>query len=80
MPRCHPSGLRQGKHVSEAQAVLETLLCPVVLLGWNHKPPSEQHRCAALGFFQKFFFPFFVFFSCCLKEGKQNGPLRGVEV
>lgn len=51
VPQCHQRGLGEGRHVSEAKAVLETLLCPIVLLGWNHKPQSEKHRCAAF-FFQ----------------------------
>lgn len=45
----HRRGFGQGGHVSGAKAVLEMLLCPIVLLGWNHKPQGEKHRCA--GFF-----------------------------
>lgn len=45
----HRRGFGQGGHVSGAKAVLEMLLSPIVLLGWNHKPQGEKHRCA--GFF-----------------------------
>lgn len=62
----------------EAKAVLETLLCPIVLLGWNHKPQSEKHRCAAFFFFSRdFFCLLFLLFE--RRKTKQR-PLRGVGV
>lgn len=51
-PWCHQRGCGEGGQTGEARAVLEMLLCPVVWLGWNHKPQTEKHRCAAFFFSQ----------------------------
>lgn len=64
--------------MSEARAVLEMLLCPVVWLGWNHKPQTEKHRCAVFFFFSVGFF-FFLFLLFERRKTKQR-PLRGVGV
>lgn len=60
----------------EAKAVLEMLLCPIVLLGWNHKPQSEKHRCAAFFFFSVGIFFFLLFLLFERRKTKQR-PLRG---
>lgn len=64
----HHRGLGQGGHKTEAKAVLEMLLCPVALFGWNHKPQSKKHRCAVCVFF--FFDVFFLFYFVFLLSNR----------